>query len=751
MGCLLSKQISVVPEIVKNDERKAIITRSFRQEIPRFITNETSLDPIISDSESNDSLDKSRHELSLEVLQEIIGILKTIYLFQSVTDSSLRVIAQKATFSHFDKGRMIVAQQSIANPNDPLYLVWHGSVEIRISGAKTEHIDLKKGDIFGEISALFGSKRSADVFATSDTVCLLIPKSVLKSLPVARSLRFLRKVPILQGLSDNQIVSAYPKLSEQSFKNDEKIVQYGDVGDTVFIIRSGWVRIVVPHSNDTGELEVARLRRGQVVGQLTLLTKDRTRTANGIAAGDVRTIVFDNKMLIALNNPALNDLLDYDLVTSVLRAENLLGITQKNKEYMFECVDRDIKYESDIIVRKDQKLFQIFIVRNGNISQSEGKNMIKTANGIVYFGSLSGEKSIGDIIAKSKTTLLLYAPRMQASDQYMKHGDTGIKFNNLKIQSVLGKGNSGNVYLVKDSKTQISYALKCMNKSKIKHMKQIQHAKNELEVIRTIKHPFCTRYVQSFQDHSTLYILQEWVCGGELFNQMQNDQTFKESAAKFYAAIVVCAIEHLHNYNIIYRDLKPENLLLDEHGYIVLADFGFAKNIASTGRTFTICGTPEYQAPEVVYKQGTSQEADFWSLGVLIYEMLVGYTPFGTANDQPYQIYQQSKSGRFVIPNKLGLTPAAHDIIKKLIVVNPNERLGSKSLGGVVGIKSHPWFRNIDWDALLEKKLKAPMTPARFTSGSAVSELEKRSEVSQKKEHEVNVFPDEKWVEWSWI
>ena len=478
-----------------------------------------------------------------------------------------------------------------------------------------------------------------------------------------------------------------------------------------------------------------------------MLTKDRTRTANGIAAGDVKTIVFDNKMLIDLNNPALNDLLDYDIVTSMLRAENLLG-TQNDKEHMVECVDRDIKYESDIIVKKDWKMFQIFIVRNGDVAQSNGKNMLKIANGIVYFGSLSGQVSTGNIIAKTKTTLLIYSPRIQTSDQVRRQGDTGIKFNNLKIQNVLGKGNSGNVYLVKDSKTNILYALKCMDKSKIKHLKQIQHAKNELEVIRTIKHPFCTRYVQSFQDHSTLYILQEWVCGGELFNQMQNDQTFKESAAKFYAAIVVCAIEHLHNYNIIYRDLKPENLLLDRHGYIVLADFGFAKNIANTGRTFTICGTPEYQAPEVVYKQGTSQEADFWSFGVLIYEMLVGYTPFGTTSDQPYQIYQQSKSGRFVIPNKLGLTPAAHDIIKKLIVVNPNERLGSKSLGGIVGIKSHPWFQNIDWDALLERKLKAPMIPVKFTSGSALSEPENRF---VQKEIDVNAFPDEKWVEWSWI
>lgn len=751
MGCLFSRQDPQIRETVQNTKTKSdfIIPSTLRR---GFVTNETSVDPIISESESSESSEESKNDLQLELKQEIIRTLKTIYLFKSVVDEELELIAHKTKFLTFDEGAMIVAQQTIAKPNDPFYLIWEGSVEIRIRGAKTEFIHLQKGNIFGEISALYGSKRSADAFAITDTLCLIIPGKILKSLPVARSLKFLRKVPILQGLSDNQIVSAYPKLFEQSFKNNDKIVEFGDVGDTVFIIRSGWVRIVIPNLNGTGGEEVARLRRGQVVGQRTLITKDGKRTATGIAAGDVRTIVFDNKMLIDLDNPALNELLDYDILTSVFRAENLLGVQKSIQDHIFECIDLEFRYESDVIVKQDQRLFQLYIVRSGEIEQKNGGDMLKITNGIVYFGSLSGQTSTSDIVAKTKTTLLLYSPRIRAADQIRRHEETGIRFRDLQIQGILGKGNSGNVYLVKHSKTKTLYALKCMEKAQIKHLKQIQHAKNELHVIRTIRHPFCTTYVQSYQDQSRLYILQEWVRGGELFNQMQNDQRFKESAAKFYAAIVVSAIEHLHNYGIIYRDLKPENLLLDGDGYIVLADFGFAKNIADTGRTFTICGTPEYQAPEVVYRKGTTKEADFWSLGILIYEMLVGCTPFGTTNDQPYQIYQQSKSGRFVIPSNLGLSADAHDIIKKLIIVNPNERLGSKTMGGIVGIKSHAWFQDIDWTALLDKRIKAPMRPAEsvsFASNDAVhSSL---SNMNRRSQNNVSIFPDEKWVEWPWI
>ena len=228
---------------------------------------------------------------------------------------------------------------------------------------------------------------------------------------------------------------------------------------------------------------------------------------------------------------------------------------------------------------------------------------------------------------------------------------------------------------------------------------------------------------------------------------MQNDQTFKETAANFYAANVVCAIEYLHNYGIIYRDLKPENLLLDQDGYIKNADFGFAKNIAEFGRTFTICGTPEYQAPEVIYKKGTTKEADYWSLGILIYEMLVGYTPFRSANDEPYQIYQQARSGRFVIPKNLNLSRDAQDIIKKLIVVNPNERLGSGK-GGILRIKSHPWFNNIDWNAVLEKRIKPPIKPSieKVVQGQFLHVSEDNIERTGS-----NFFPDEKWADWSWV
>ncbi len=717
-----------------------------------YFMNEPSLQPIIPESDSSDISDKVHGNVSQDQLSEIIKVMKDVYLFKLVSDEDLESLASKTSLTSFDEGTVIFTQQATAETNEPLYIIWKGDVDVRISGSDTQVIRLHEGDIFGEVSALFGSTRSADVCARSDIVCLTVPRTVLRKLPVARSLMFLRRVPILQGLSDNQLITVYGKLSEQSFRDGETMVKFGETGNTVFIIRSGWVRIVKPGLPGNADEELAILRRGQVVGQRTLITDKGTRTASCIAVGQVKTLVFDNKMLIDLDNPALNELLDYDIITSIFRAEGMLNSLENEtavQKNFFECIDYEIKYESDVIIRKDQRVVRFYIVRSGEVLQTEGRNMIKELNGISYFGGLSGHIAQGNIVAKSKTTLMVYSPQIEPPMPIRKVGESvGIKFSDLEIQSLIGKGNSGNVFLVKCSRNKRLYALKCMEKSKIRHLKQIQHAKNELHVIKTIRHPFCTAYVQCYQDHSKLYILQEWVSGGELFNQMQNDQTFKESAANFYAANVLCAIEYLHNYGIIYRDLKPENLLLDQDGYIKIADFGFAKNIAETGRTFTICGTPEYQAPEVIYKKGTTKEADYWSLGILIYEMLVGYTPFRSTNDEPYQIYQQARSGRFVIPKSLNLSKDAQDIIRKLIVVNPNERLGSGK-GGILRIKSHPWFTNIDWNALIEKRIKAPIRPTMEIATLKSPYADVENERMERKDS--IMFPDERWADWSWI
>lgn len=180
------------------------------------------------------------------------------------------------------------------------------------------------------------------------------------------------------------------------------------------------------------------------------------------------------------------------------------------------------------------------------------------------------------------------------------------------------------------------------------------------------------------------------------------------AASCFYAANVVCAFEYLHMQKIIYRDLKPENLMVDSYGFLKLVDFGFAKRVY--GRTYTLCGTVDYLAPEIVSQQGHGFEVDLWALGVLVYEMLMGCPPFeGETKGDTSATYKNILAGQYEVPPG-SLTPEACNLIDGLLTVDCLSRLGCGRTG-MRDVKMHPWFNGLDWKTLLERRVRAPLTP----------------------------------------
>jgi len=224
------------------------------------------------------------------------------------------------------------------------------------------------------------------------------------------------------------------------------------------------------------------------------------------------------------------------------------------------------------------------------------------------------------------------------------------------------------------------------------------------KILDEIKCPHIVNLVGFFQDNKNLYLVMDYVPGGEMFYHLRRAGRFTDEVAKFYAAEVVLAWEHLHARNIIYRDLKPENLLINSDGHLKVADFGFAKKIED--RTWTVCGTPEYLAPEIILSRGYGKAVDWWALGVLIYEMLVGYPPF--FDDDPYEIYEKIVACKIKYPPFL--KPAAKDLISNLLQVDLSKRFGNLK-DGVDDIKRHKWFADIDWEAMSQLKVKPPFVP----------------------------------------
>lgn len=259
--------------------------------------------------------------------------------------------------------------------------------------------------------------------------------------------------------------------------------------------------------------------------------------------------------------------------------------------------------------------------------------------------------------------------------------------------------------------TQRVYAMKVLSKKVIVEKKEVAHTLGERNIlVRTAmaESPFIVGLKFSFQTLTDLYLVTGFMSGGELFWHLQKEGRFSENRAKFYIAELILALQHLHSYNIVYRDLKPENILLDANGHIALCDFGLSKaNLTKDDTTNTFCGTTEYLAPEVLLdEQGYTTMVDFWSLGVLVFEMCCGWSPFYA--DDTQQMYKNIAFGKVRFP-KDALSLEGRSFVKALLNRNPKHRLGAH--GDAEELKNHKFFDGTDWNALMNKNVVPPFKP----------------------------------------
>ncbi|KXS09199.1 Pkinase-domain-containing protein [Gonapodya prolifera JEL478] len=275
------------------------------------------------------------------------------------------------------------------------------------------------------------------------------------------------------------------------------------------------------------------------------------------------------------------------------------------------------------------------------------------------------------------------------------------------LLKVIGKGSFGKVLQVRKTDTGRVYAMKILPKRDIVDRKEVAHTLSERNVLIMASSPFLVGLKFSFQTPEKLYLVLDYMAGGELFYHLQREVVFREERARFYAAELVLAIEHLHNHDVVYRDLKPENILLDSTGHIALTDFGLCKeNVGYDAATNTFCGTAEYLAPEILTGQGYGKAVDWWSLGILFYEMTTGLPPFYSENTNV--MYNKILHTQVAFPP--GYSREAESLVRGLLERDPKRRLGSPPLGALA-IKRHPFFRSIDWDRLLQKKVQPPHKP----------------------------------------
>ena len=281
-----------------------------------------------------------------------------------------------------------------------------------------------------------------------------------------------------------------------------------------------------------------------------------------------------------------------------------------------------------------------------------------------------------------------------------------VTLEDFKVLKIIGRGSFGKVSLVEYIPTKEIYAMKSLKKDILIEQEQIENTLLEKKILESINYPLLCNLIFCFQTKERIYFVMPFLSGGELFQHLRKFRTFDEKKVKFYGAQIALALEYLHEKGIVYRDLKPENILMDENGYLRLADFGMAKQLNNNEKAMSFCGTPEYLAPEIIIGKGHDKNADWWSFGILLYEMLCGLPPFYVENLE--RMYELIKSGPLKFPKRIQLSDEAKDVIKKLLERDVNKRLGNK---GINEIKEHPFFKDIDFDLIVQKKIPAPFIP----------------------------------------
>ncbi|XP_031408300.1 ribosomal protein S6 kinase alpha-2 isoform X2 [Gallus gallus] len=293
---------------------------------------------------------------------------------------------------------------------------------------------------------------------------------------------------------------------------------------------------------------------------------------------------------------------------------------------------------------------------------------------------------------------------------HVKEGFEKADPSQFELLKVLGQGSYGKVFLVRKIKGSDAgqlYAMKVLKKATLKVRDRVR-SKMERDILAEVNHPFIVKLHYAFQTEGKLYLILDFLRGGDLFTRLSKEVMFTEEDVKFYLAELALALDHLHGLGIIYRDLKPENILLDEEGHIKITDFGLSKEaIDHDKRAYSFCGTIEYMAPEVVNRRGHTQSADWWSFGVLMFEMLTGSLPFqGKDRKETMALILKAKLG---MPQFLSIE--AQSLLRALFKRNPSNRLGA-GFDGVEEIKRHPFFITIDWNKLYRKEIKPPFKPA---------------------------------------
>jgi len=646
--------------------------------------------------------------------------------FSFLADEHQKLLASNCTVMRFRDGDEILREGEVG---EWMFIVISGTVNNSKSGAAHSTIS---NPVIGSVGLIYGKSQTFGFRASGSVVCLAIGRSSLPLLagPVEDVLRrsaiktLLAAAPgsaekFRQSLACEQLHRLIGHFEEAIFEVGEVICEPGDPAQMLLIVEGE--AAVLSHSPGSAETQGDQeqtLIDGMVHGEMELLSgANMTRHVVARRRTNTHRILYSQAQL-AFGEP-LSEAVRCDNVKKVLQD---IFLFKNLKEDQIEHTVRRLqtrRYETnEVIVRQDDPAKHFFLIQQGTICVKKDDIVLRTLGCWDYFGErglLLQERRSATCQALEPCICLVLDGDVffeivgmfrKELERRMYLQDLNITIQDLQCVAVVGRGTFGTVRLVHhrlDEKK--TYALKAVKKLEVVKHAQQKSIVIEREVNKQCYHPCIMQFIKTFQDKEHVYFLTEFLGGGDLFYAIREIGFLSKLHSQFFSGSIALALEYLHARGIMYRDLKPENVLLDFNGTAKLVDFGCCKNAY---RTHTLIGTPEYMAPEVIRQQGYTCACDWWSLGVMLHEFVIGPLPFGGDCEDQMSLFKAICDDPLVFPS--GLEEDVMDVISGMLERKVERRLGS-SIRGAKDIKAHSYYKGFNWDALGGGFHEPPFTP----------------------------------------
>eukprot|EP00164_Ancoracysta_twista_P005943 GFYU01008183.1.p1 GENE.GFYU01008183.1~~GFYU01008183.1.p1 ORF type:complete len:915 (-),score=288.09 GFYU01008183.1:169-2913(-) len=634
--------------------------------------------------------------IAAENLKRLLIVLRKIPLLASLTEAQLETVAQLAVSVTVKNGDYIITQGEIGNE---FFIIESGEVMATKKQDDGTMLELRKmgaGEYFGENALLWDEPRSANIVAMTDVECLSLGRetfnnvlgSIQDLLDRNAKMRIFDYIPTLKHLhhSDRNKCAEHVQLVE--FNNGDVIAKKGQVLPGCYFVANGDVTADGPN----GE---AHLGTNDMIGIECLDGGACPVTAT--AQGKVKCLLLTaERYQPIVEEQRIRDVLSH------IRLGKHVKIPAFQRQQVQEVMHIQRYQEGELVFKDGDTGF--FIVIGGELEAIKDEKTIIALKRGNYFGEISLEKGgfkTFEVRAKQGAKCL----KVNKSDFDAILGPLWYQLDHFESIATIGVGGHGRVKMVRHKTNKKVYAMKIYFKNEVTDPMEQHNIMNEKHLMSQLHSPFVVQMVRTFQDQDCLYLLMEIVYGGNLLNLMENlvTERFDEKSSQFFVGNTLLGLKYLHDKDILHRDIKPENLMLDVTGYVKITDFGCAKQTEK--RTFTVLGTPDYVAPEVLLNKGHGPAVDYWAVGVLVYEFLAGRPPFESP-DELERIYN-IVGVTYEFPDFF--TAPAKDLVSSLLQYNPEARLGAKN--GVQDIMKHPWFKKIDWKALEAQQAKPPFKP----------------------------------------